>query len=169
MTATETLDVLAVNFADLGAFLDALIEIAPTLDEEQSVILRGQLDDLAGSVRGAVGTIDQQLISLLQPGQTFTVAGSGAVTINAAGKQTTKGSKLARTIAARVADTPTDADGVMLPPAVLCEKTADELVAVFGLDTASTSFRKGELKTRGLKASAFAEWADGEPKVVFVR
>lgn len=169
MTATESLDALAVNFADLGGFLDALLEIAPQLDETECVIVRGQLADLAEQVKGAVGTIDQRLLILLTPGETLQVPGAGAVTISSNGKQATKGSKLARTLAARIADTPCNEDGEALPPAVLCEKTADELVIVFGLDTASTSFRKGELKKRGLRTSDYAEWADGEPKVVFDR
>jgi hypothetical protein len=171
VTATDTpaLDALSVNFADLGAFLDALIEIAPTLDDEQAVIVRAQLLDLVEQVKGALGTIDVRLVALLKPGESCTVAGSGSVVVEAKGKKTTNGAKLARTLAARIADTPVNEDGEALPPAVLCERTADELVTVFGLDTASTSFRQGELKKRNLRASSFAEWQDGEPCVVHTR
>lgn len=169
MTATESLDALAVNFADLGAFLDALLEIAPTLDDVQALTMRADLDDLLGQVKGAIGTIELRLLQVLEPGQTIQIPGVGAATISTSGKQTTQGSKLARRLAARVADTPANEDGEALPPAVLCEKTADELVAVFGLDTASTTFRKGELKKRNLRSSEFATWVDGTARVVFER
>jgi hypothetical protein len=172
MSTTETpaLDALAVNFSDLGLFLDALIEIAPTLDDEQSIIMRAQLVDLADQVKGAIGTIDHRLLTLLQPGQTVTVPGAGSVSIEAKGKQTTLGAKLARALALRIADAPCDPEtGEKLPPSVLAFKIADEITDVFGLDTPSTSFRSTKVKERKLKASEFRSFVDGEPKVVMVR
>lgn len=168
MTTTEALDALAANFDDLGLFLDALVEIAPTIDEEQAVILRAQLEGLSQRLRGAIGTVDYRLIQLVQPGQTVTVPGCGQVSVEAKGKQTTDGTKLALRLAARVADTPCNEDGEPLPPSELCRLTAEELVAVFAINTPSTRFRSGEVKARGLRPGEFSSWADGEPRVKFM-
>ena len=170
VTAVETLDVLSVNFGDLGVFLNALIEIAPNLDDEQCVIVRAELVDLADQVKGALGAIDQRLVQVLQPGQTCTVPGCGSVVVETRGKQTTNGSKLARTLAARIADAPVDPEtGEKLPPGVLAHKVADEITDVFGLDTPSTTFRSTKVKDRGLRASEFRSFSDGVPRVVMTR
>lgn len=162
------LAVLSANFADLGLFLDALLEIGPTLDSEQCVTILGQLADLATQTKGAVGTIEQRLLTLLDPGEVVSVPGSGQVIVETNGKKITKGAHLARVIAARVADTPCNADGEPLPPAVLCEKVADEMVIVFGLDNQSASFRSGELKKRDLRTGEFQEFLEGTPRVKFM-
>lgn len=169
MSATEQLDVLAINFADLGVFLDALLEIAPALDDEQCVTVRADLEQLASQVRGAIGTVDHRLLELHHAGEVVTVPGAGQAIIEAKGKSVTKGAHLARVVAARMADRAVDREtGEVLPPAALCQLVADELVVVFGLDNASASFRAGELKKRDLVRGHFEEWADGEPKVRFV-
>jgi hypothetical protein len=108
-------------------------------------------------------------LALLEPGQSCTAPGFGQVVIEARGRQSTNGSKLARSLAARVADTPANEDGEALPPGVLCERTADELVEVFGLDTPSTSFRSTALKARGLRAGEYRTFEDGKPSVRFMR
>lgn len=166
---STALDAIGVNVEALADWLDGTDEIAAGLDEEACVILRTRLDDLLSQVRGAIGTLDIRLLSLMEVGQSLAVPGYGQVVVEQRGKQTTNGTRLALRLAARVADTPCTPDGEALPPAVLCSKTAEEIVKVFALDTASTSFRSGELKSRGLRSSEFRDFADGEPKVRFMR
>lgn len=166
--STAGVDLVGANVADLSDFLDGMGDVVAEFDDEACVAVRAQLTELAAKVKGAIGAVDLCLLSLLVPGQSCTAPGFGQVMIEAKGKQTTHGSRLARMVAARVADTPANEDGEALPPGVLCEKVADELVEVFGLDTPSTSFRTTAVKARGLRVGQFRDYADGEPTVKFL-
>lgn len=166
---TERVEAIAANFDSLSEFLMAFDEVVVSAQDEECVILRSMLDDLLGQVRGAVGDVDRRVLELVAPGQSVTAPGFGQLVVEAKGKQTTHGGKLARVLAARIADTPANEDGEKVPPAVLCEKTADEIVIVFGLDTPSTSFRSTEVKNRGLRSGEFRDFEDGQPKVRFLR
>lgn len=166
---TAALEAVGVNLEALADWLDGFSEVIASFDVEECVILRSRLDDLMGQVRGAVGATDIRLLSLVDVGQSVSAPGYGQIVVEAKGKTVTHGSKLAARLAARVADTPCDNDGAMLPPAALCAKTADEIVKVFALDNASATFRSTELKGRGLRASEFKDYLDGEPRVRFMR
>lgn len=168
MTVTDPLEAVSLNLQDLALFLDGAAELAAGLDAEQCVELRARLDDLATQTRAAVTSVDHRLLELLDVGQSCSTS-NGQVVIEAKGRQTTKGAALALRLAARVADTPCDEDGQARPPAVLTALTAEELIAVFGLNNPSTSFRSGELKSRGLRAGEFRSFEDGTPKVKFLR
>jgi hypothetical protein len=167
---TETaLDLVSDNLTGLGAWLDGMAEVIQDFDDTETLVVRAMLDDLLAALRGAIGATDNRLVELIPVGETLTKAGVGSVVIEAKGKQTTHGARLARRLAARIADTPADSDGVALPPAVLCEKTADELVEVFGLDVPSATFRSTAVKGRGMRPGEFREFADGTPRARFIR
>lgn len=167
MTDTA-LEAIGANLEDLALFLDGATEIVETFEVEECVELRARLDDLATQTRAAVTSVDHRLLTLLDVGQSCSTP-NGQVVVEARGKQRTYGTRLALRLAARVADTPADADGQMLPPAVLTAKTAEELVAVFALDNASATFRSTELKSRGLRAGEFRSYEDGSPRIRFMR
>lgn len=167
--STDALELVADNFDALGNVLDGISEVVADFDDLECGVIRVQLDDLLTKVRGAIGAVDMRLVALLDVGQSLAVPGGGQVVIEAKGRETCNGAKLARHLAARIADTPANEDGEPFPPGVLCERTANEIVECFGLDTASTKFRSTALKARGMRASEFRTFEDGEPKARFMR
>lgn len=165
MPSDDALDLVQDNFTGLGDWLDGMGEVIAAFDDTDTMAVRAMLDTLLSQVRGAIGAVDNRLIQLIPAGTAYNVPGLGSVVIETKGKTTNHGEKLARRLAARVADTPADDDGVALPPAILCEKTADELVKVFGLDNPSHTFRSTEVKNRKLRVSEFRDYEDGLPRV----
>lgn len=162
------LDLTLEHLAAIGEALDAFDEL--NLDDVSCLTLRSRLEDLKVQVNGAIGAIDNRLIELVPVGQSLSVPGVGQIVVEARGKQTTHGRKLAYALAARIADKPpTNEDGEPLPPAEWCRLTADDMVDTFGLDTASTRFRSTVVKGKGLRAADFRDFEDGVPRVRFDR
>lgn len=138
-------------------------------DEDEATIGLAFCVTLLNEVRATESAISNRLTKILPPGTTHTVPGVGQAIVEAKGKCSTKGAVLARRVAALVSDVPADLEtGEVLPPAVLAERVADDLVAVFGLDNQSATFRAGEVKKRNLRPGDFQEWTDGEPRVRFI-
>lgn len=165
-TGPSAVELVIDNVTDLGGFLDGVAEIVGGWDDENLTRLRGALVELLTQAKGAVAAVDLRLLEVLEPGQACTVAGVGKVAHGFTSKARHQGGRLARVIAARVADTAVDVEtGEVIPPAVLCERTADELVAVFGLDNASHEFRAGEVKKRRLVPGHYTEWDDRTAKI----
>ena len=165
----SAVDLILDHLAALTEALDGMADLVADLNDEDTAVVRVALDDVLTKLRGAIYSTDQRLIHLLDVGQSIAAPGGGQIIVEAKGKQSTYGARLANRLASHVADKKADEDGVPIPAAVQCFRTAQEIVAVFGLDIASTSFRRTELKKRGLVASEFCEFSDGEPKVRFVR
>lgn len=138
------------------------------LNDEDLVLWRARAHAALKAVHELISTVDTLLLATVPVGTTVTVPGAGQVVVEVRGKSVTNGTHLARVLAARVADTPCNEDGEKLPPAELCARTAEEVVVCFGLDTPSTRFRRGELKSRGLKPGLFEEWTDSQPSVRFI-
>lgn len=137
-------------------------------DDERCVTALALLETLTREARTVESVVHTRLLVLMEPGQVCAVPGVGQVQVQAGGKRRTLGSKLARQVAAFVADMPCDAEGEKLPPGALCQQVADELTVVFGLDNATQSFRAGEVKARNLRPGDFQVYEDGSPRVRFV-
>lgn len=78
------------------------------------------------------------------------------------------GPRLARVIAAEVADerdVTEDGEIIPRPPALVAQATAQAIVQCAGLDAPSKSWRKGDLKARGLDPAEFTERSGGRPSV----
>lgn len=154
---------------DLCERLDGVGIDAPAFDDpEDLVLIEALLRRVDDSARAAISAVEARLCVLLPPGESLTVPGVAQVSVSVSARKVHHGDRLARRLAARVADTPADADGVMLPPAELCARTADELVVVFGLGNQSQTFRTGEIKKRGLLLGEFVSYEDGTPRVTWV-
>lgn len=146
---------LVDNDAEL---IDRLDEVATSLGDDAEDVLHiiARLRAIKTSLTSALASQEARLCELLGD-DTLTVPGVARVTRVPQFKSQTHGSKLAATVAAQVADLPANEDGEPFPPAVLCARTADAVVEVFGLDTASTSFRMTAVKARGLKPGQFRD------------
>lgn len=88
---------------------------------------------------------------------------------NLGAKRVWEGAHLARTLASRVADEGYDREtGETLPLGVVCDRVAEVLINCAGLDTASQTWRKGEVERYGLVPRDFYEDSGGRPSVHFV-
>lgn len=138
-------------------------------DAEDVVHVVALLRQVKQAVDAALNAQESRLASLLAPGEVLDIPGVCRVSVEVKPKPGNKhGAKLARVLAARVADRPANEDGEPFPPAVIAERAADECVQVFALDTKSTYIRAGELKKRGLRMGDYVEWEDGVPRLMWM-
>jgi hypothetical protein len=168
---SDPLELVLENLDALGSFLDGMTEIVADWPVEYVGTVRAALATTLAQARGAIGAVDLRLVGLLEAGHPMPLAGGSSVEVyRARGKTETHGRLLARTLAARVSDQAVDREtGEIRPPSQLCQLCADEVVDVFGLDTASTSFRSTELKKRNLRAKDYRDVEDWIPKVRFTQ
>ena len=136
--------------------IDRFDEVATSLGDDPEDVLHivARLRAIKTSLTSALNAQEARLCELLGD-DTLTVPGVAVCTRVPKFKQETYGSKLAARIAARVADSPADTDGVALPPGVLTERVAHAMVKVFALDNASASFRAREVQALGWKPGEF--------------
>lgn len=149
--------------------MDSLATTADTWDDEAAVLVLAACEQIRKALGSLAYAANQRIMALTAPGQVVQVPGAGQARHEVASKKRHHGDRLALRLAARVADEAYDREtGERLPPAVLCERTALELVAVFGLANTSQQFRAGQVKQRGMKPGEFIDYADGEATVRFV-
>lgn len=150
MTTTD----LSPGFAALKEQLSDRYDLSEPLPLHDAAALLREVADLAADLSLVRSSLEEQLAAQMEEDRVETPHG---VLLRRYKPIAPKwdSRRLAFAVTSRIA--PADEDGQPYEPAELIDRTTEELIAVGGLDRASHSWKKTELKARGIDFKSYCE------------